>query len=85
MKWGVRGALLTSDHFAAPGQLKLRFSAARPGPVTQRAGSDAAGLAGPGYRFDAKAFGAIGRVLLAAECAYVLAAVVAQRKGSCCI
>ena len=31
MKWGVRIALSTSDHFAAPGQLKLRFSAA-PGP-----------------------------------------------------
>ena len=31
MNWGVRIALLTSDHFAAPGQLKLRFSAA-PGP-----------------------------------------------------
>ena len=27
MNWGVRGALLTSEHFAAPGQLKLRFSA----------------------------------------------------------
>ena len=26
MNWGLRGALLTSDHFAAPGQLKLRFS-----------------------------------------------------------
>ena len=85
MNWVVRGALLTMGRFAAPGQLKLRFSAARPGPVTQRAGSDAAGLAGPGYRFDAKAFGAIGRVLLAAVCEYVLPAVVAQRKGSCCI
>ena len=31
MNRGVRGALLTSDRFAAPGQLKLRFSAA-PGP-----------------------------------------------------
>ena len=28
MKWGVLGALLTSDHFAAPGRLKLRFSTA---------------------------------------------------------
>ena len=28
MNWGVRIASLTSDHFAAPGRLKLRFSAA---------------------------------------------------------
>ena len=28
MNWGVRGALLTSDHFGASGEVKLRFSAA---------------------------------------------------------
>ena len=28
MNWGVRGALLTSDHFGASREVKLRFSAA---------------------------------------------------------
>ena len=86
MNWGVCGALLTSDHFAAPGQLKLRFSAA-PGldPWHGVPGVIRRGLRGPATIDLASIAELIATYSLAAACEYVLVAAVAQPKGSCCI
>ena len=86
MNWGVRGALLTSDHFGASGEVKLRFSAA-PGldPWHGVLGVVQRRLRGPGAIDLASIAELIATYSLAAACEYVLVAAVAQPKGSCCI
>ena len=54
MNWGVRIALLTSDHFAAPGQEKLRFSAAPSLDPSHERREGCSAPCGPGCRFAVK-------------------------------
>ena len=77
---------MTSGHFAAPGQLKLRFSAV-PGldPWHGVLGVVRCRLRGPGAIDLASIAELIATYSLAAACEYVPVAAAAQRKGSCCI
>ena len=77
---------MTSDHFGASREVKLRFSAAPgpdpwhglPGAVQRRLGKPAA--------IDLASIAElIATYSLAAACEYVPVAAVAQPKGSCCI